>query len=86
MILTLSVIYLQLRKSLDWNHIKREFKLTDNSYHKFTQVSYTFSKLWKQILREDRASTFNIYLDHHLIKNNLFHILAKLTSKELLYC
>ena len=32
----------------------------------------------KQILKENRGQAFSIYLDHHLIKNNLL-----LNSKEL---
>ena len=67
----------------DWNHIKREFQLTNNLYYKFTQISHAIPKKWKQILRENGAKTYVIYLDHHLIKNNLLLSLEKLTSKEL---
>ena len=67
----------------DWNHIKREFQLTNNLYYKFTQISHAIPKKWKQILRENGAKTCVIYLDHHLIKNNLLLSLEKLTSKEL---
>ena len=54
----------------DWNHIKREFQLTDNLYYKFTQISHAIPKEWKQILRENEVETCVIYLDHHLLKNN----------------
>ena len=67
----------------DWNQNKREFQLTDNLYYKFTQISHAIPKKWKQILRETRTETCVIYLDHHLIKNNLLPSWEKLTSKEL---
>ena len=54
----------------DWNHIKREFQLTDNLYYKFTQISHAIPKEWKQIPRENEVETCVIYLDHHLLKNN----------------
>ena len=66
----------------DWNHIKREFQLTNNLYYKFTQISHAIPKKWKQILRENGAKTYVIYLDHHLIKNNLLLSLEKLTSAQ----
>ena len=56
----------------DWNHIKREFWITDNLYYKFTQILNVFPKKWRKILRENRAETCVIYLNNHLIKNNLF--------------
>ena len=65
----------------DWNHIKRKFQLTDDLYYKFTQISHTVQ--WKQTLKESRIETSAIYLDHHLIKNNLLLSLGKLISKEL---
>ena len=67
----------------DWNHIKRAFQLTDNLYYKFAQISHKIPKNWKQILRENRAETGSIYLDHHLIGNNLLLSLEKLISKGL---
>ena len=67
----------------DWNHIKREFKLKYNLYYKFTQILHEIPKKWMKILRENRAKTYVIYLDHHLIKNNLHLSLEKLTSKDL---
>ena len=66
----------------EWNHTKEEFQLTDNLYYKFSQMSHTIPKKWKQILRENGAEACVIYLDHHLIKNNLPLSLEKLTSKE----
>ena len=67
----------------DWNHIRREFQLTNDLYYKFTQISHTIPKKWKQILRKNGAETCVIHLDHHLIKNNLLLSLENLTSKEL---
>ena len=67
------------RKFKDWNSIKKEFQLTDNLYYKFTQISRAISKKWKKILRENRAETCVIYLDYHLIKNNLLISLEKLS-------
>ena len=67
----------------DWNHIKREFQLTNNLYSKFTRISRAIPKKWKQILRENGAETCVKYQDQHLIKNNLLLSLEKLTSKEL---
>ena len=67
----------------EWNHTKEEFQLTDNLYYKFSQMSHTIPKKWKQILRENGSEACVIYLDHHLIKNNLPLSLEKLTSKEL---
>ena len=55
----------------DWNHIKREFQPSNNVYYKFTQISHAIPKKWKQILRGNRAEACAIYLDPHLIKNNL---------------
>ena len=67
-----------------WNHIKREFQVTDNLYYKFTQISHAIYKKWKQILRENRAETSAIYLYiYHLIKNDLLLSLEKSTLKEL---
>ena len=41
----------------DWNHIKREFQLTNNLYYKFKQISHAIPKKWKQKLRENGAKT-----------------------------
>ena len=46
----------------DWNHIKREFQLTDNLYYKFTQISHAIPTKWKQILKENRVEECAIYL------------------------
>ena len=32
------------RKRKDWNHIEREFQLTNNLYYKFTQISHAISR------------------------------------------
>ena len=56
-------------------------QLTNNLYYKFTPISHAIPKKWKRILREKRAEICVIYLDHHLIKNNLLLSLEKLTSK-----
>ena len=34
----------------DWNHIRREFQLTNNLHYKFTQNSHAIPKKWKEIL------------------------------------
>ena len=63
-----------------WNHINGEFQLTDHLYYKVSQISHAIPKKWKQILR---GKTCAIYLDYHLIKNNLLFNFEKWTSKEL---
>ena len=55
----------------DWNHIKREFQVTNNLYYKFTQIAHAIPKKWKQILTESGGKTYVTYLDHNLIENNL---------------
>ena len=67
----------------DWNHIKREFQLNYNLYYKFKQILHEIPKKWMKTLREKRAKTYVMYLDHHLVKNNLHLSLGKLISKEL---
>ena len=71
------------REFKDWNHIKREFQFNYNLYYKFTQILHEIPKKWMKILRKNRAKTYVIYLDIHLIKNDLHLNLEKLTSKEL---
>ena len=56
----------------DWNYINWEFQLTNNLYYKFTQISDAIPGKWKQVLRENRAETCTVYLDHDLTKNNYF--------------
>ena len=54
----------------DWNHIKREFQLTNYLYYKFTQISNAIPKKWKQILRENGAETCVIYLQSQILEQN----------------
>ena len=56
----------------DWNYINWEFQLNNNLYYKFTQISNAIPRKWKQELRENRAETCTIYLDHGLTKTNYF--------------
>ena len=41
----------------DWNHIKREFQLTNSLHYKFTQISHPIPKKWKQKLRKNGLET-----------------------------
>ena len=51
----------------NWNPVRREFQLTYSLSYKVTQISKAIPKIRKQIIRENRAETCAICLDHHLI-------------------
>ena len=81
-ILTFSITYLHLRKDLKTGIISKEnfnslIIYITNLYKFHTQILKSGSKY------EEKTETCLIYLDHHLIKNNLLLSLEQLTSKEL---
>ena len=63
----------------DWNHVKREYQLTNDLYHELTQISNAIPKKLKQILKGNRAKTCALYQNYHLIKKNLLLSLEKPT-------
>ena len=69
-ILALSISYLHLRENLKTGITSKE------------NFNSPIPEKWKQILRENRADTCVIYLNHHLVKNSLLLSLEKLTSGE----
>ena len=66
----------------NWNPVRREFQLTYSLSYKVTQISKAIPKIRKQIIRENRAETCAICLDHHLI-TIYFSVWKKLISREL---
>lgn len=71
--LTFSISYLHLNENLRTGIISTgNFNSPIIYITKFTQISNAIPRKWKQELRENRAETCTIYLDHGLTKNNYF--------------
>ena len=53
-----------------WQKILSDFQLTQKSYFKWFQLINAIPRPWKLTVLNDKRNDKNIYLNHHLIKNN----------------
>ena len=60
-----------------------DFQLTRNSYFKWFQLIHAVPKLWNLAVLNGKGNWKNIYLNHHLIKNNQILVIEKLIPKKL---
>ena len=63
--------------------ILSDFQLTQKSYFKWVQLINAILRPWKLAVLNDKGNCKNIYLNHHLIKNNQILAIEKLIPKEL---
>ena len=60
-----------------------EFQLTQISYFKWFQLIHAIPKSWKVAILNDKGNCKNIYLNHHLIRNNQILAMEHFIPKEL---
>ena len=53
-----------------WQKILNDLQLTQKSYFKWFQLIHAIPRPWKLAVLNDKGNCKNIYLNHHLIKNN----------------
>ena len=68
-----------------WKKMLNYFQLTQISYFKWFQLIHAIPKSLKVAVLNDKGNCKNIYLNHHLIKNNQVLATGNFTPKKLFF-